>query len=564
MLKENIVKLLETAEIKIEEDKLETPPQPEFGDISFPCFELAEKEKRKPQEMAGEISRKIKILKGSLVKKLEARAGYVNFFFDWKKIAEKVLKEILAEKENFGRGKIGRGKNVLIEYSQPNPVHPMHIGHARGTFLGDALANIFGSSDYKIIKANYMNNTGLQVAKLVTAYLLWAKGKKPEGKPDLWLWKLYVKFHKEVEKDPSLEEKARETLRKFEIEHDKNIVKTWNQIVGWCVEGFEETYKKLRINFDVYFYENDFKDPGKKIVELAVKKGIAFKSPEGAIVADLEKYGLSSLVILRSDGTGLYYTSDLGLTVHKFEKYKLNRAIWAVSTEQNLWFKQLFKFLELLGYAWVKNCHHFSFELVHLPEGKMSSREGRAIMLDEVIDRLVKLAYEEVNKRNPKLPEQTKRKIAEKIGIGALKYAITKIEPHKTITFDWKKMLSFEGNTGPYLQYAHTRCLGILKKAKKWKETFEVGKLTEEEKELIKQLLKFSEVVEQAAKDLRPHYICYYTYNLATIFSNFYQSCPVLRAEEGVRDFRLNLVSATEQVLKNSLNLIGIRIPGKM
>ncbi|MDI6798924.1 MAG: arginine--tRNA ligase, partial [Candidatus Aenigmarchaeota archaeon] len=435
-----VVKILESVGLKDVEHTLEVPPQPELGDLaSTVCFELARKEKKDPKEIADEIVKKIRIPKDSLVSKVEARAGYINFFFDWKKIAGKVLREVGKKID------LGKRKRVMVEYSQPNPVHPMHIGHARSTFLGDALANIFDLLGFKTIRANYMNDTGLQVAKLVTAYLLWAKGKKPKGKPDLWLWKYYVRFHEEAKEKPELEEKAREILRRFEIEKDKKIIKIWNRVVNWCVQGFEETYEKLGIKFDVYFYESKFRDLGKKIVEEAIRRGIAIKSPEGAIVTDLKKYGLTDTVILRSDRTGLYITSDLGLTVYKFQKYKLDKSIWVVSSEQNLHFKQLFKILELLGHKWIKNSHHFSFELVRLPEGKMSSREGKAVMLDEAINKLVNLAYEEVEKRNPKLKEKEKKNLAEKIGVGALKYAITKIEPDKTITFDWKRMLSFKG-----------------------------------------------------------------------------------------------------------------------
>ena len=222
--------------------------------------------------------------------------------------------------------------------------------------------------------------------------------------------------------------------------------------------------EKLGIKFDVYFYESECRELGKEIVKKALERGLAFKTEEGAVVADLEKHKLPNIVILRSDGTGLYITSDLGLTVEKFRRYELEKAIWVVSSEQNLYFKQLFKILELLGFKWVKNCHHFSFELVRLPEGKMSSREGRAIMLDEAIDKLIDLALKEVEKRNPELSEEEKLRIAKKIGIGALKYAITKIEPKSSIIFDWERMLRFQGDTGPYLQYAYTRCKGILKK----------------------------------------------------------------------------------------------------
>jgi arginyl-tRNA synthetase len=540
----------------IEEIKLEVPPSSEFGDVAFPCFELAKKEKKSPIEIARELVNRMKI-STPLISKVEARSGYVNFFLNYEKISQKVLREILKKK-------IRRKKErVMIEFSQPNPVHSMHIGHARGTFLGDSLARILEYLGYKVIRANLMNDTGLQVAKLVTAYLLWSKGEEPTGKPDFWLWNLYVKFHEEAKGDKSLEEKARENLRKFEIEEDKEIREVWRKIVEWCVKGFEETYKRLDINFDVYFYESDFRDLGKKIIEDGLKKGIMVKTQDGAVISKLEKYGLPDTVLLRSDGTGLYITSDFGLTVHRFKKYKLDKHIWVVSTEQNLHFKQLFKILELLGYDWVKGCKHFAFELVRLPEGKMSSREGKAVILDEVIEKIVALAHEEIERRN--LSSEEKKEIAESVGIGALKYAIVKIEPEKTITFDWKKMLKLEGDTGPYLQYAHTRCSGILRKAGEWKPTFKVGNLTEGEKSLIKILMRFQDVVEQAAKDLRPHYICNYAYQLATIFDRFYESNPVLKAEnEERRNFRLTLVLATKNVLAEALKLVGIKPLEKM
>lgn len=567
-MKEKVVEVLKEIEplkdIDIE-SLLEVPSQPEFGDVAFPCFELAKKEKKKPQDIAEEVAKKIEIPEGSVISKVEPKVGYVNFFFDWEKISETVLKEIMAKKEGYGKPEAVGKEKIMVEFSQPNPIHSMHIGHARGTFLGDSLAKILDFIGHEVIRANYMNDTGLQVAKLVTAYLSWAEGKEPEEKPDFWLWKYYVKFHEEAEKNPKLEEKAREILRKREIEKDEETIKIWNKIVKWCIQGFEETYKKLGIDFDVYLYESKFRDPGKKIVEEAIKKGIAFKSEEGAVVADLEKHGLPGCVILRSDGTGLYATSDLGMTIHKFKNYKLDRSIWVVASAQNLYFKQHFKILELLGYPWVESCHHFSFDLVHLPEGKMSSRKGRAVILDEVIEKLTKMAYKEVNKRNPELLEKEKQEIAEKICIGALKYAIVKIEPSNTITFDFKKMLSFEGDTGPYLQYAHTRCCGILRKAGKWQPSFETGGLKQEEKVLVKILTKFPNIIEQAAKDLRPHYVCNYVYDLATAFDKFYEFCPVLKAEsEKLKSFRLTLVEATRTVLRNSLNLIGIQALEKM
>jgi len=439
-IKEEINQILKKADLlkheKIDET-YETPPDPKFGDLaSNICFSMSKKLKKSPNDIAEEIVKKIIIPKDSMIEKIEAKAGYLNFFFNYSKIAKISLKKILKEKNYYGFSNVGKGKRVMVEHSQPNPVHPMHIGHSRSTCLGDSLANILNFLNYKTIRSNYMNNTGLQVAKLVTAYQLWGDNKKPVGKPDLWLWEFYVKFHEEAEKNPDIEEKAREILRKFEIEHDKKTTKVWNQVVNWCIEGFKETYKKLKVNFDVYLFENDYRKAGKKNVEKALKKGIAFKSNEGAIVADLEKYGLSSCIILRSDGTGLYATSDLGMTPYKFEKYKLDKSIWVVASAQDLYFKQLFKILDLLGYRWVKNCYHFSYDLVHLPEGKMSSRKGKAVMIDEVIKELVRTILKEVEKKNPELSKEEKNNIAEKIAIGAFKYNILRVEPHKTITFD--------------------------------------------------------------------------------------------------------------------------------
>jgi arginyl-tRNA synthetase len=556
MIEEEIESILKKA--GVEEIKLEVPKAPEFGDMAFPCFDLAKKERKNPDEIAKDLVKKIEIKKDFVISKVEARSGYVNFFFNYPKISEIVLNEILKKRK--GKKKKER---VMVEFSQPNPVHSMHIGHARGTFLGDALARILEYLGYDVIRANLMNDTGLQVAKLVTAYLLWAKDKKPAGKPDYWLWELYVKFHEKAKKDESLEEKARENLRKFEIEKDEKIRKTWRKIVNWCVKGFEETYKKLGIKFDVYFYESDFRELGKKIIEEGIKKGIMTKTEDGAIISRLEKFGLPDTVLLRSDGTGLYITSDFGMTVYRFEKYKLDQHIWAVSTEQMLHFKQLFKILELLGYKWVKGCKHFAFDLVRLPEGKMSSREGKAVMLEEVVGKLVDMAYEEI-KRREQLSEKEKKEIAEAVGVGALKYAIVKIEPEKTISFDWKQMLRLEGDTGPYLQYAHTRCSGILRKAGRWKPVLKTENLTEGEKNLIKTLMRFPEVVEQAARDLRPHYICNYAFDLATVFDKFYEFNPVLKAEGNKKNFRLALVQATKIVLAKALELTGIKALERM
>lgn len=560
MYEQEIINILNKFGIKTEDVKLETPPQAEFGDIAFPCFDLAKVEKKNPQVVAEDIAKKIHISEYPFLIKVETRAGYVNFFFYWGKIAEKTLQNIVSKKKI----DIGKGKRVMVEFSQPNPVHSMHIGHARGTFIGDSLSNIFDFLGYKAVRTNYMNDVGLQVAKLVTSYIHWANRKKPKGKPDMWLWQLYVKFHEEAKINPALEDEAREILRKFEIEKDKKITRVWKKIVKWCVKGFEETYRELGIKFNVYFYESHYRESGKDIVYDALRKNVATKTSEDTIITNLEKYGLPDTVLLRSNDTGLYMTSDLGLTVHKFEKYKVDKSLWIVSSQQALHFKQLFKIVEVLGYPWSEKCFHVQFEHVVLPEGKMSSREGRAVMLDEVVASLIKSAYNEVSKRGSKLSKKEKTKLAKKIGIGAIKYAILKIEPNASIVFDWKQMLRFDGNNAPYLQYAHTRCAGILRRAERWNHIFFPSKLEGPEKELVRKLFEFRSVVENSAKDFKPNYICNYIYGLATAFDKFYEFCPVLKADEKTKNFRLTLVEATKIVLGNALKLVGIDALEKM
>ncbi|MEO0282125.1 MAG: arginine--tRNA ligase [candidate division WOR-3 bacterium] len=542
------------------ENSIEKPGKEEFGDFSCKiAFHLAKKLKKNPNDIANDIAEKVEIKK-SMFEKVEVKGAYINFFFNYEKLSEFLIKEIMKNEKNYGRSEIGRGKRVMVEFSQPNPVHPMHIGHARTTLLGDALSNLFEFNGYKVIRANYMNDVGFQVSKLVTAYVLWGKNQKPKGKPDLWLWDFYVKFHKEAKDRPELEAKARDMLRKFELEKDIQVSKLWRKIVNWCIDGFKETYKKIGVDFDIYFYESDYRDLGKKLVNEALKKGVAFKSENQTIVADLEKHGLPNFVLLRSDGTGLYQTSDLGLTVHKFEKYKLDKSIWVVSSQQKLYFSQIFKTLELLGYKWIKDCHHLSFEHVVLPEGKMSSREGRAIMLDQVTEELEKMALNETEKRN-KLPEKKKKDIARKIAVGALRYSILKIDVKNLITFDWEKMLSFDGNTGPYIQYAYIRCKSILEKNKTIKN-FKLKDFDEKEKVLLKKLMEFPDVVIQAEKELKVNLICNYVYDLAVCFSEFYHSCPVLKAEdEDKKNFRLGLTKSTKIVIENCFKILGIETP---
>jgi len=559
LLRKVVVKILKDAGIECKESDIEMPPQPSFGDLSFPCFGLAKTLKKNPQQIAVEIAQKITVKKDSLVTGVEAKAGYVNFFLSWEKIVGKLLKEIIANKGKYSFS--AKKKKVMIEFSQPNTNKPMHIGHARNTVLGDSLSKILEAAGNNIVRANYPGDIGLHVAKSMVGYMKWGNNKEPDKKSDHFVGDFYIKFFEEAKSNPALEEEARELLRKWES-GDKATIALWKKMREWCLNGFKETYKKIGVDFDVWFYESEFEKSGKEIVNKLLEKGIAFKSPEGAVVADLEKYGLPSCIILRSDGTSLYATKDFQLGIIKFGKYKIDESIYVVGNEQKTYLEQIFKILELFGYEKAKQCYHLAYGLVMLPEGKMSSREGRVVLLDDLIAELEHLSNGVVSKANPSMNEAAKKKISEQVALAALKYALLKVSPEKNIIFNKNEVVQFEGDTGPYLQYAHTRCCGILEKAGKWKPCFNQENLTEQEKELVKNLIRFPAVVEEAAKDLRPHYVCNYAYELATAFNTFYHACPVLQAEQ--KDFRLTLVKATEIILKNSLDLLGIVALEKM
>jgi len=555
MLKDEAKKILEQIGLKNIEKTLEFPRTEVCDLASTICFKIAKEEGRDPKEIAEEIVKKIR-LKDSLIEAVEAKNGYINFFFNWEKVAEKILKDILTKKEKYGSIDIGKNKVAVVEFSSPNPVHPIHIGSARSTFIGESLCRILEKCGYKVKRIFFVNDIGRQVAILIWGYLKFAKGRKPTGKADHWLLDIYIKANKFLAENPEKEMEISEILKKLEL-GDKKIQQITKKIVKWCLNGFKQTYRILGIKFDEYIWESDFLEDAKKYVKQLIMEKKAFETSDGAVVVDLEKYNLPNTVILRYDGTTLYLIRDTAASIYRFKKYSPELNVYVVAEDQRLHFQQQFEILKLLGYEKIaQNSTHLSYGYVLLPEGKIISRFGRVVLLDDVIQK----AIEEVRKRY-----LISKNLAKIIGIGAVIYSILKIDPNKQVTFKWSDVLSLEGDTGPYLQYAYVRCASILKKVKKIRKNFFVEKLDEKEKILIKKISQFPQVIEQAAKDLRPNYICNYAYDLAVAFNNFYENCPVLNIEDRKRkNFRLTLVLATEIVLKSILKLIGIEVPQKM
>jgi arginyl-tRNA synthetase len=555
MLKQELIKILGSVGINITEDKLEIPPE-EFGDIAFPCFELAKTEKKNPQQIAEEIAGKIKPSK--LIAKIEAKGGYVNFFLNYQKITGMILKEILKKKEKYGQFGTDKRKNLMVEFAHPNTHKGLHIGHFRNICLGESLSKLLEFSGHKVFRTNYQGDIGPHIAKALWAFSNLYKCKLPKGKNKAeWLGEIYAETEKRMQ-DEKVANEVVEINKKL-YEGDKQIAKLWKITRKWSLDYFDEIYKELGTKFDKFYFESQVGEKGIKIVKDALKKGIA-KESEGAIIIDLEKYGLGIFVLVSKEKTPLYPAKDLELAELEFTDFKVDECIHVVSTEQNLYFKQLFKTFELIESPAANKSYHLAYELVTLKEEKMASRLGNVVLYTQLRDKVIERVLAEMKDRKMKNREE----IAKAIGIGAMKYGMLRIGPEKTIFFDWEDALKLEGNTGPYLQYAHTRCSGILRKSKKWKPLYAAKELTDYEKTLVKILSRFPKIVEQASNDLRSNYICNYVYELAVAFNNFYENCPVIKAKKDLKNFRLTLVQAAQIVLGKCLELMGMNKLEKM
>ncbi len=534
---------------------IEVPPSKELGDYSLPCFKFSSELKKPPQEIALNLKKKIDSKKIKFIKSTETKGPYLNFFLDYDFTAKKIVSEILKEKNRFGFNSHGKNKKVMIEYSSPNTNKPLHIGHLRNDSIGMSLNNLFKANGFNPIKAILINDRGVHICKSMLAYKKFGKNQKPNKKSDHFVGNYYVLFNQKTESNPELEKEAMNLLEKWE-KRDKETLKLWKKMNDWSIKGLFQTYKKFGSKFDVIYRESDYFDKGKKLIEKGLKKNVFKKDKQKNIIVDLEEFDLGKKVVLRNDGTSIYFTNDLILSVEKFRQFNLEKNIWIVGSEQNFYFKQLFKTLELLDFNWINKCMHYSYGMVYLPEGKMKSREGKVVDADDLIQQITELAEKEIKKRNPKLKEKELKSRAQAIALGAIKFFLLKTDSVKDIYFNPKESISFEGETSAFVQYAFARCTSILRKTKKPKK-FEFKDLTEEEKNLVYVLSLFPEKVLFAFNSLSPHILCHYLLDLASAFNLFYQNCRVLEGNQ--KNSRLALVESTSIALKNGLNLLGIQ-----
>jgi arginyl-tRNA synthetase len=558
------------------------PKSEEHGDLACAiAFSLAKKERKSPKEIAEDIALKLSSFKlPASIEKIEAKDGFVNFFFSNGYYAQS-LSQALELKEKFGEGDSGKGKKIVVEFSQPNVGKPFHVGHIRSTILGDAVANLKKSQGWKTVRMNYLGDSGTQVAKLLLALELF-KEKLPEVKDEKTMLEYYVKIHKEIEAKPEVEEKAKEYLEKIE-DGDSETIKKVEFIRKKSYEAFQRNYDLLGVKFDVVTGESEFVKSSKKIVVEALKKKIAFVDKGGETVVKLEHYGLPNFIVLRSNGTTLYTTRDLGLADYKFEKFGFDSSVILTAAEQNLHFKQVIKTLELLGRKYAQNYKHVGFGLISLQEGKLSTREGRVVFLEDVISETVKAALHELtafgwhakelnSERIDRITDYTnkeKTEIAKRVGIGSLKFSILRITPEKNILFNPKTAVSFAGDTGAYAQYTCVRAKSILEKAKEEKAKIpsDLSKFgfNREERGVTKLIAEYPIVLKNASNAMQPHQLCDFILRLSAAFNEFYHAHSVLKAEKNEeKPKRLALVKATALVLENALSLLGIKVPEKM
>jgi arginyl-tRNA synthetase len=536
-------------------------------------------------QRAQQIAEQVKSQIGSVagISRIDAVKGYLNLYFTTSEYARRVVDEVLASRVDFGRG-APKNERVMVEYAQPNTHHSFHIGHARNTILGEALARLVEFAGFETIRASYPGDLGLGVITVMWIYDKFYKGQEPEGihERGQWMLKLYVEATALLEKKDNetpqetaqreaYEAERREMYQKWDA-GDPHVRELWKTTREWSLEELRDVLRMLDVKMDVWFYESDVDEPSKVIVDELIKRKIADdERPQGgAVIVKIdeklglakEKYGTN--VILRSDGTTLYLTKDLALAKVKFEQYQVDRSVYVVDVRQSLHLQQAFAILKLWGFPQAEKCYHLGYGFVSLPEGAMSARRGRLVLFKEVADEAVKRVLAVEAEKSGNIPEHQREQVATQIGLGALVYSMLSVDNNKDIVFDINKALAFDGRTGPYIQNAHVRANSILKKSNipdQRSASFD-HELTKHEIELIERLSRFPEAVQQAANEYRPLVMASYAYELANAFHSFYHAVPVLQTEdEKIKNARLSLVAASKQVIANALRLLDIQAP---
>lgn len=539
---------------------IEVPPNKEMGDFAFPCFKLAKVFRKAPNMIAADLAENIEA-KGA-ISKVMPLGGYVNFFVNKSQLAETVINDVLTKKEKYGHTDLGQDKAVVIDFSSPNIAKPFHIGHIRTTVIGNALYKIYDSQGYNVVRVNHLGDYGTQFGKLIVAFKLWGSKEAVEANPIPELLKLYVKFHEEAEQKPEMEDEARAWFTKLE-NGDEEAKALWQWFRDESLKEFARVYDLLDIEFDSYAGESFYSDKMGVVIDQLKEKGLLVQS-QGTNVVDLEEFNMPPALITKNDGSTLYMTRDLAAAIYRKNTYDFDKCIYVVGSQQSLHFQQLFKVLELMGYEWSKDLIHVPFGMVALEEGTMSTRKGRVVFLEDVLKQAVEKTKEIVLSKNPNA--KNVEQIAKQVGVGAVVFQELSNSRIKDYTFSWSRTLSFEGETGPYVQYTHARCCAVLRKAEE-EVTADINYdlLSEGDgAEVLKVIGSFNKAILAAMRKNEPHIITRFVLDLAQTFNKFYHDNPILVDDVEVRKARLALVAATRQTIENALALLGMHAPERM
>ena len=539
---------------------IEVPPNKEMGDYAFPCFKLAKVFRKAPNMIAAELAEKIEA-KGAISKVLPL-GGYVNFFVDKSQLAKNVINDVLTQKEKYGHSDLGKDKTVVIDFSSPNIAKPFHIGHIRTTVIGNSLYKIYDSQGYNTVRINHLGDYGTQFGKLIVAFKLWGSKEAVEANPIPELLKLYIQFHDEAEKHPEMEDEARAWFTKLE-NGDAEAKELWQWFRDESLKEFARVYDLLDIEFDSYNGESFYSDKMDSVIETIKEKGL-LKESQGTNVVELEEFNMPPALITKNDGSTLYMTRDLAAAVYRKNNYDFDKCIYVVGSQQSLHFQQLFKVLELVGFEWAKDMVHVPFGMVALENGTMSTRKGRVVFLEDVLKQAIEKTKETMLAKNPNALNVDE--IAKQVGVGAVVFQELSNSRIKDYTFSWERTLSFDGETGPYVQYTHARCCAVLRKANEEITTDINYKLLNDEdsSEVLKVIASFNKSILNALRKNEPHIITRFVLDLAQAFNKFYHDNAILVEDVELRKARLALVAATRQTIENALKLLGMHAPERM
>ncbi|MDR7870383.1 MAG: arginine--tRNA ligase [Tissierellaceae bacterium] len=562
--KEKVIDILEREVDSLSRDEfsalIETPPSYDMGDYAFPVFRLSKVFRKAPNLIAEELANKF--TDNEYFEKIENNGPYVNFFINKAKLVETVMKEVVSKGEKFGSSNLGAEKTVIVEYSSPNIAKPFHIGHIRTTVIGNALYKIYKFLGFNTIAINHLGDYGTQFGMLISAYKKWGDREVIEKDPINELLKLYVRFNSEAEEHEELRDEARYWFKELE-NGNKEAYSLWEWIREISLKEFSKVYKMLNIEFDSYAGESFYSDKMPRVIDELNAKGL-LKESDGAYLVDLEEYDMPPALIQKSDGSTLYTTRDITAAIYRKETYDYYKNIYVVASQQNLHFKQWFKVLELMGYDCAKDCVHIPFGMVSLEDGTLSTRKGRVVFLEDVLNKAVESTLKIMEERNPDL--DNKEEVAKQVGVGAVVFQELFNQRIKDYVFSWDRTLSFDGETGPYVQYTHARANSLLEKGGFNIEdsvNYELL-LSEDEVNIIRMIYDFPNIVVDAMEKNEPFFITRQVVEIAKGFNKFYNSSQIIVEDEETKKARLMLTYVVKNTIKVGLGLLGIEAPNKM